>query len=308
MRNSQKPAAPAQPAVSTGGGQNLPPSAAVPGTGPSDNQVGSDADPNTPGLQGPGAPGARVNANGVAGYGRDLASLNTFTQGFLGEGYEIADVKAAFTSNDLPGQYKDGRNTISTGETGYELEEAQSPTLNNDLAGAQGLTLDTPNNYTVGEASVPGTVGRSDSAQEGASAKPDIAESVRTIRMSRGGRDNDGYRGFRNRQQNEAAARQTQEEAPDPAKVAEENRRNQIRRTFLDFEGSSVKAAAAANAVAGYGKNSDGQAVFNYGGELVTAKDGMESQARNAAMSGKDPSEFLAIKLKEVQKDQEENM
>ena len=34
----------------------LPASAAIPGEGPKGNEVGSDADPDTPGLQGPGAP------------------------------------------------------------------------------------------------------------------------------------------------------------------------------------------------------------------------------------------------------------
>ena len=105
--SSQKPAAPAKPAEEpvaprTGAGQNLPPSAAVPGTGPKDNQVGSDADPNTPGLQGSGAPGARINANGLQQYGQTLGGLNAFTSAFTG-GYEITDIKTAFQSEDLPG-------------------------------------------------------------------------------------------------------------------------------------------------------------------------------------------------------------
>ena len=164
----------------TGGGQNLPPSAAVPGTGPKGNEVGSDADPNTPGLQGPGA---RVNANGLVSYGKDLSSLNAFTKEFTG-GYEVADISTAFQSNDLPGQYK-GSNQLSYQQTPYELPEGAQPSpLDKGLAGTQGLTMQ-DTGYTIGEASVPNTVGRSGSAQEGSSDKPDIAEEVRTIRMNR---------------------------------------------------------------------------------------------------------------------------
>jgi hypothetical protein len=50
-----------------------------------------------------------------------------------------------------------------------------------------------------------------------------------------------------------------------------------------------------ANAIAGYGKDSNGNARFNYGGELVYAKEGMQQQAKNAANMGKDPSQFLDI-------------
>ena len=46
---------------------SLPPSAAVKGTGPRGNTVGSDADPNTPGLQGPGAPGASTTESQPGG-------------------------------------------------------------------------------------------------------------------------------------------------------------------------------------------------------------------------------------------------
>ena len=59
--------------ASTGGGQNLPPSAAEPGTGPKGNEVGSDAAPETPGLQGPAAPEVRTNPDGVVQEGRDLS-------------------------------------------------------------------------------------------------------------------------------------------------------------------------------------------------------------------------------------------
>ena len=79
-RNIGATAKPPESPVSRG--QNLPPSAAVPGTGPDGNKVGSDADPNTPGMQGSGAPGARTNANGLQQYGQTLGGLNAFTSAF----------------------------------------------------------------------------------------------------------------------------------------------------------------------------------------------------------------------------------
>ena len=274
----------------TGGGQNLPPSAAVPGTGPKGNEVGSDADPNTPGLQGPGA---RVNANGLVSYGKDLSSLNAFTKEFTG-GYEVADISTAFQSNDLPGQYK-GSNQLSYQQTPYELPEGAQPSpLDKGLAGTQGLTMQ-DTGYTIGEASVPNTVGRSGSAQEGSSDKPDIAEEVRTIRMNR-----NAGRGSRRDPRNRGED-PDMFGGPEPSDASltspmyANSKRNAIRSTFLDMSKGSVEASVAANALGGYGKDSNGDARFNVGGELVYAKEGMQQKAKNAAMMGQNPSQYLDI-------------
>ena len=89
---------------------SLPPSAATPGEGPKGNEVGSDADPNTPGLQGPGAPidpgrpsevdggintGATVAldlvaANGLLSRGGSSENPNRF----LAEGTQMADINS----------------------------------------------------------------------------------------------------------------------------------------------------------------------------------------------------------------------
>ena len=305
----QKRGAPAQPAVKprTGGGQNLPPSAAVPGTGPDGNKVGSDADPNTPGLQGPGAPGARINANGLQQYGKTLGGLNEFTAAFTG-GYQLTDIKSAFQSNDLSGAYQNGSNKLSYQETPYELPEGTQPSNVGGKFSMDGGELPTGDTgYEVLPSSVPGTVGKNASdPQEGVSDKPDIADQVRAVRMRRKGpRDEGSFRGF-NIDRNNAIAQQPKAEAPDPEKIAQEQRRNKIRSTFMDLDTPIIKASVAANAVAGLGKNSDGDAMFNYGGELVQAKDGMQQQAKNAAMMGRNPTEFLDIKIKEVQEKEED--
>ena len=83
--------------------------------------------------------------------------------------------------------YQGGELEISTGDTGYEVGAPVSKGTKID--GSQVSYKDVPG-YEVPETSVPMTVGRDgDDPQEGVSDKPDIAESVRTIRMHRNKRD-----------------------------------------------------------------------------------------------------------------------
>ena len=72
-------------------------------------------------------------------------------------------------------------------------------------------------------------------------------------------------------------------------------KRRAIPSAFLDMDTPIIQASVKANAIAGYGKDSDGNARFNYGGELVYAKDGMQQKAKNAAMMGQDPTQFLDV-------------
>ena len=303
---SEKPAAPAEPAVDSNGsngarGENRSGVEPVNGSFRTAVEQGPDGG-RTPssgnaGSGDGGNSGARTNENGLQQYGRDLSSLNAFTSAFTG-GYEIADIKTAFQSEDLPMKGSEGTNTD------YSLEDAEAMGVSKPdaLKISEGGFVE-----TLIEPSTPGTTGNNPSnSQDGTSPAPDIAEAVRTIRMQRKGpRDDGSLRGFK-KDNNNRLASMPQEEAPDPQKIAQEQRRNKIRSTFLDMDTPIIKASVAANAVAGYGKNSDGDAMFNYGGELVRAKDGMQQQAKNAAMMGRDPSEFLAIKLDAVKKDKEE--
>ena len=83
--------------------------------------------------------------------------------------------------------YQGGELEISTGDTGYEVGAPVSKGTKID--GSQVSYKDVPG-YEVPETSVPMTVGRDQMMiQEGVSDKPDIAESVRTIRMHRNKRD-----------------------------------------------------------------------------------------------------------------------
>ena len=233
----------------------------------------------------------RTNPNGLVSYGKDLSSLNQFTREFTG-GYEVADIQSAFQSEDLPTAYQTGSNTISTEQTSYELPEGAAPSpLNQGLAGTSDLKI-SDSGYTIGEASVPGTVGRTGDAQEGSSAKPDIAEEVRTIRMRRKGpRDDGGPRGFNIDRQNEMAQNSVSETKGNGMNA----RRRAIRGTFLNHEGNTIQAITAARAVAGVGNDSNGDDVYNVDGKLVYAKDGQKYKAIDELMMGRDPREFLDI-------------
>ena len=281
----------AKPPVSRG--QNLPPSAAVPGTGPKGNTVGSDADPNTPGLQGPGAPGARVNANGLLSYGKDLKSLNQFTSAFTG-GYELTDIKSSFQSNDLQGAYQNGSNTISTEDSKYTLPDGSTPSNvgGKYTMGSGDISIENTG-YKIDGASVPGTVGgNANDPQDGTSSKPDVAESIRQVRMRRKGpRDDGGPRGFAIDQANEFAQNSVSETKGNGMTKL----RRDIAGTFLNHEGNSIQAVTAARAVAGVGNDSNGDDVYNVGGKLVYAKAGEERKAINTLMSGKNPMAHLDV-------------
>ena len=279
-------------------GQNLPPSAAVPGTGPEGNKVGSDADTSTPGLQGPGAPkpDARVNANGLVSYGKDLSSLNKFTSAFTG-GYELTDIKSAFQSNDLEGAYQNGSNTISTDESKYTLPDGATPSNVGGKYTMDGVDTALSNTgYQISDKSVPGTIGGNASdPQDGTSSKPDVAESIRTVRMERqAGRGS--RRDPRNRGEDPDMFG-----GPEPSDASlvspmyKNAKRNKIRSTFLDHEGNSIQAITAARAVAGVGNDSNGSDVYNVGGELVYAKAGEERKAINTLMSGNNPMAHLDV-------------
>lgn len=297
---AQEPAAPPQAAVPPvpkdprGPGRLDDP---IAGKGPKGNEVGSDSDPDEPGLQGPGdpkgAPGARVNANGLVSYGKDLSSLNQFTKEFTG-GYELTDIKSAFQSNDLTGAYQNGSNTISTDESKYSLPDGAVPSnVGGKYSMGDGDISVENTGYKINPSSVPGTVGGNPSdPQDGTSDKPDLADNIRAVRMRRKGpRDEGSFRGFQIDQANEMAQNSVSETKGNGMN----EKRRAIRSAFLDMDTPIIQASVKANAIAGYGKDSDGNARFNYGGELVYAKDGMQQKAKNAAMMGQDPTQFLDV-------------
>ena len=95
---------PADRGVRTPGGMTPPKSGTlddpIAGKGPDSNQVGSDADPNTPGLQGDGAIGSvRVTDDGVVQTGMTLGFRPPTRDQLID--YMGGDYKNPFASNDL---------------------------------------------------------------------------------------------------------------------------------------------------------------------------------------------------------------
>ena len=229
--------------------------------------------------------GERTSSEGVAQYGQTLGGLNTFNKGFLGEGYDLTDIQSTYQSEALP--------ATLAGITQLEkpLVEGATPTQKPKVTSTDEPSV--PYGTQLPEGGKPfastdsytpySTGGNPSDAQDGTSPQPDRVERLRQIGFN--GADFSGAE-------------------PDDSTLVSpmyaNKKRNEIRRTFLDYEGSSVKAAVAANAVAGFGKDSNGDPRFNYGGELVNAKEGMEWKAKDAAMRGVDPTEFLQTKIAEV--------
>ena len=311
---TEKPAAPAPPAKSSTGPKEVGGDYTVAGVtydgkthrpkgapeGGYSLQPDGKMTPHPAAPTGPTPTTERTNANGLKSYGRDLASLNIFTKAFTG-GYEVADIDTAFKSNDLPTSGQQGANTDYSVDDAVAMGMPQEDALTLQ-SGGERETVISPNGSTT-------TTLTPASPQEGSSDKPDVAESIRTVRMKRqSGRGS--RRDPRNRGEDPdmfGGPEPSDESLVSP--MYKNSKRNAIRSAFLDTNLSSVQASVKANAIAGYGKDSDGNARFNVGGELVNAKEGMQQQAKNAAMMGLDPREFLDIKVKEVkdaQKDSDE--
>ena len=237
------------------------------------------------GGSGSGGGEGRTSSEGLVQYGQTLGGLNTFNKGFLGEGYDLTDIKSTYQSEALP--------ATLAGITQLEkpLVEGATPTQKPDVSDPfqpnpqpQGAFPEGTKPFASTDSYTPySTGGKPGNAQDGASPKPDRVERIRQVAFN--GADFSG-------------------DEPDDSTLVSpmyaNKKRNEIRRTFLDYEGSSVKAAVAANAVAGFGKDSNANPRFNYGGELVNAKEGMEWKAKDAAMRGVDPTEFLQTKVAEV--------
>ena len=232
---------------------------------------------------GSGGSEPRTTPEGLLSYGRDLSSLNQFTKDFTG-GYELTDIKGSFQSEALPATvagltqldkpFVPGASPTQKPNVSF-TDEPLLPYGTQLPEGTQPFASTTP--YKTG--------GNPSDPQDGTSDKPDRADRIRQVRTARLGR-------------NGSRADFSGDEPDNSSLVSPmyaNSKRNAIRAAFLDPKLSSVKASVAANAKANFGKDSDGRARFNYGGELVYAKDGMQQQAKNAAMMGQNPTEFLDI-------------
>ena len=238
-----------------------------------------------PGSGGGGGGGSepRTTPEGLLSYGRDLSSLNQFTREFTG-GYEIRDTATPFQSEALP--------TTAAGllQLDKPFVPGANPTQKPNVSSTDEPSI--PYGTQLPEGTKPfasttpyKTGGNPSDPQDGTSDKPDRADKIRQVRTARLGR-------------NGSRADFSGDEPDNSSLVSPmyaNSERNAIRAAFLDPSKSSVQASVAANAIAGYGKDSDGRARFNHGGKLVYAKEGMQQQAKNARMMGQDATEFYDI-------------
>ena len=128
--------------------------------------------------------GKKLGLADINGLFASLHSDNKITKGDLpsANGYFSAALRTT-----PQGDYQGGDLEISTKDTGYEVG---APVTKGTKIEGSGVSYQEAPEYEVPETSVPMTTGRNgDDIQEGVSAKPDIAENVRTIRMHRNKRD-----------------------------------------------------------------------------------------------------------------------
>jgi hypothetical protein len=246
---------------------------------------------SVPSGSGGGDGGGRTNSEGLVQYGQTLGGLNTFNKGFLGEGYNLTDIKATYQSEALPATLA-GVTQLSkpiAGEMEFDKDLDISYSDKPPIAYDAKLPDSTKPFASVDSYTPYSTGGNPKDPQDGASPQPDRVERIRQVAFN--GADFSG------------------DEPDDSTLVAPmyaNKKRNAIRDAFLDPSKSSVQASVAANALAGYGKDSNGRARFNVGGELVYAKEGMQQQAKNASSMAVDPSEFLQMKVAKVKEETEE--
>ena len=266
----------AQKARAAGGKKSTPskPIAAVPvdprgpgrlddpiaGKGPKGNEVGSDAQPEVPGLQGSAAPApaptgptqetTRTNENGIEQKGKDLSSINSGLSA-VGVG-PLEDMGRFFTEGFIPGV----KGQDSSTNMGFDSPNAETGTWSEE----EGRIIEP----SAGSA----TGGRPENVQDGTSGKPTVAEKVRQIRGAR---------------QQEFAARPGSRtfEQPDetPAASGPNAMRRAARSAFLDAPaGSGYNAIRARDAAVGI--SNDGVLLD---GELRQWADGVDEQTKRRA-------------------------
>lgn len=305
----QKPAAPPQADEKPEGvpGQ-LPPSAAIPGTGPKGNEVGSDADPDTPGLQGPGGTGGsggsdtRVSPTGVFQRGITLGGINE-----LFASLSSADRKggAVMTAGELPSGSKFLSEALPTTEGGEE--QAAKPFTLSQVDLDEGY--DSSDGAYPGKATAfnqtpttPETTSNPSNDQDGASDKPDIADNIRTIRMGRGAGAALGGAAKPNDSEGDSKNSGTNWGARTMADNSSE--RLKARAAFLDPNNKGYGAIRARDrAVGAFDQNGVGG--VNIDGKVYNFKDGMSRDARfelAGGLSSKDQAqEFLNKYVQTVQ-------
>ena len=270
---AQTPAAPAEPAV-----KPEPPTSPTPPTPPAP----TPPTPVEPSSGGSGGPEVRESPQGIVQKGMTLGGINTFLTGLGGR--ELADIKAMYATDtgSAPSVPSNMRGTKPEQPFFEGLPGMAAPTA---PTGTTASTTETTSNPT--------------NEQDGASDKPTLADNVRAVRMSRprGARQQE----FADRPGNSTFGGEEPDDSSLVSPMYRNSKRNEIRSAFLNMDRSSAQAAMDSAAVAGRYRDVIGSTdYYNYGGKAVQAKEGMERQAKNAAMMGQDPTEFLNIQAEQT--------
>ena len=237
----------------------------------------SDYKPGEDRGSGAGGSEVRQNEKGIVQKGMTLGGINTFLTGLGGR--ELADIKAMYATDtgSAPSVPSNMRGTEPEQPFFEGLPGLSAPTA---PTGTTATTTETTSNPT--------------NEQDGASDKPTLADNVRAVRMSRprGARQQE----FADRPGNSTFGGEEPDDSSLVSPMYRNSKRNEIRSAFLNMDRSSAQAAMDSAAVAGRYRDVIGSTdYYNYGGKAVQAKEGMERQAKNAAMMGEDPTEFLNI-------------
>jgi len=224
----------------------------------------------------------RESPKGIVQKGMTLGGINTFLTGLGGR--ELADIKAMYATDtgSAPSVPSNMRGTEPEQPFFEGLPGLSAPTA---PTGTTATTTETTSNPT--------------NEQDGASDKPTLADNVRAVRMSRprGARQQE----FADRPGNSTFGGEEPDDSSLVSPMYRNSKRNEIRSAFLNMDRSSAQAAMDSAAVAGRYRDVIGSTdYYNYGGKAVQAKEGMERQAKNAAMMGEDPTEFLNIQAEQT--------
>ena len=271
-RSEPKPAAPPQaaepPATPAYRSRRQGLDATYPDRAPSGGSVVSVGSGGTGGSE------TRESVTGMVQKGMTLGGINTFLEGMGLR--SMTDLKDAYGAPEKNTDMKGFALSDVDVAEGYDASDGAYP----GKATAFTQTATTPE-----------TTSKPGDMQDGASDKPDLADQIRAVRVNRGARQQE----FAERPGN-----QPERKDPDTSSLVSpmyaNEKRNRIRNAFLDMDKGSARAIMDAQAEASYYRDViGGKDYFNYDGKLVQPKDGMNRKAKNAAMMGESPLEYLDL-------------
>lgn len=274
--DSPEPAAPAEPA------EEAPTTYTVAGV-TYDAETGRPVDAPEGGYSvesdGSITPHDRVSPSGIYQRGIDMSAINSLYASLASEGKmtagDLGEADSVFSKVLKKNNTDDTDTDTDTSETA-DTDNSETADTDTDLT----VTENNQGNEENSSATVPNTTGQGDDPQDGASSQPDIAESVRTVRMNRNGGP---ARDPRNRG-NRPVETPVVEEEPNPNALTPT--RLAARSAFLDPNNKGYNAIRARDRAVG-AADQNGVGGMNVDGEFVAFNPGMSADARFELAGGK---------------------